>query len=202
MITSVIKPVNKVVPLVKPSPDEWSSLLEKVGVDKDRQAFSSLFEHFAPLLKGFLMKGSNIGPELAEELAQETMIKVWRRAASFQRAKSTASTWIFTIARNSRIDLYRRESRKQVQLDADDFYDQSIENPSLVSLVQVRNKQTVLEHLKALPREQHEVVAKIYYEGKSHTEVAQELSLPLGTVKSRIRLALKRMSVRLAAEEI
>jgi RNA polymerase sigma-70 factor (ECF subfamily) len=191
-----------VVPLVKPSPDEWSSLLEKVGVDKDRQAFSSLFEHFAPLLKGFLMKGSNIGPELAEELAQETMIKVWRRAASFQRAKSTASTWIFTIARNSRIDLYRRESRKQVQLDADDFYDQSIENPSLVSLVQVRNKQTVLEHLKALPREQHEVVAKIYYEGKSHTEVAQELSLPLGTVKSRIRLALKRMSVRLAAEEI
>jgi RNA polymerase sigma-70 factor (ECF subfamily) len=202
MITSNIKHVNKVVPLVKPSPDEWSALLEKVGADKDREAFSRLFEHFAPLLKGFLMKGSNIGPELAEELAQETMIKVWRRATSFQRAKSTASTWIFTIARNSRIDLYRRESRKQVQLDADDFYDQSVENPALVSLIQVRNKQTILEHLKSLPREQHEVVSKIYYEGKSHTEVAKELSLPLGTVKSRIRLALKRMNVRLAAEEV
>ncbi len=187
--------------LAETSSDEWSDLLNKVGADRDQAAFTRLFEHFAPLLKGFLMKGSNIGHELAEELAQEAMIKVWRRAESFDRSKSSASTWIYTIARNCRIDWIRREIRKQRDINADDLYEQAEENPAFVSLSRVRNQKAVRENLNCLPQDQNEVICKIYFEGKTHSEVATELSLPLGTVKSRIRLALKRLNVQLSTEE-
>lgn len=180
--------------------DEWSKLLVKVGVEKDRDAFTRLFEHFAPLLKGFLMKGSNIGHELAEELAQEAMIKVWRRAESFNSHKSSASTWIYTIARNCRIDWIRREVRRQKDIHADDLYEPGDENPSHLSLAQMRNQRTVRESLETLPQEQTEIISKIYFEGKTHSEVSEELGVPLGTVKSRIRLALKRLNVQLEFE--
>jgi RNA polymerase sigma-70 factor (ECF subfamily) len=200
MITGKRNPVNKVVMLAEKRADEWSELLTKVGAEKDRDAFTRLFHHFAPLLKGFLMKGSNIGHELAEELAQEAMIKVWRRADSFNSHKSSASTWIYTIARNCRIDWARREMRRQKEIHADDLYEPGDENPSQVSLAQLRNKSTVRESLESLPQEQVEIISKIYFEGKTHSEVSEELSLPLGTVKSRIRLALKRLNVQLEAD--
>ena len=202
MITAKSRGVNdsKVVMLAENSPDDWSDLLVKVGENHDRQAFSRLFAHFAPLVKGFLMKGSNIGAEQAEELVQETMIKVWRKANSFNRQKSSASTWIYTIARNSRIDWIRREARTQVEIDADDLYDTGEENPSYSSLVRVRDKENIRNNIGELPQEQLEVITKVYYEGKSHSEVSDELGLPLGTVKSRIRLALKRMHLTLAKE--
>jgi RNA polymerase sigma-70 factor (ECF subfamily) len=186
--------------LTETTADDWSDLLVKVGNDKDREAFTRLFQHFAPLLKGFLMKGSNIGHEQAEELAQEAMIKVWRRADSFNRQKSSASTWIYTIARNCRIDWIRREIRRQRDIHADDLYEPGDENPSQVSLVQLRNKRIIRDSIENLPQEQIEVISKIYFEGKTHSEVSEELSLPLGTVKSRIRLALKRLNVQLDAD--
>lgn len=186
--------------LAERSPDDWNDLLVKVGLDRDREAFSRLFAHFAPLIKGFLMKGNAIGPEQAEELAQETMIKVWRKAESFNRRKSAASTWIYTIARNCRIDWIRREARNRVDIDAQDIYELGEDNPSYSSLVRVRNKENILDNIGELPPEQLEVVTKIYFEGKSHSEVADELMLPLGTVKSRIRLALKRMQLKLVNE--
>jgi RNA polymerase sigma-70 factor (ECF subfamily) len=197
---SVNNPINKVVMLAETTADEWSNLLIKVGLDRDREAFTLLFRHYAPLLKGFLMKGSNIGHEQAEELAQEAMIKVWRKADSFNRQKSSASTWIYTIARNCRIDWIRREVRRQRDIHADDLYEPGGENPSQVSLVQLRNKRTIRASIETLPQEQIEVISKIYFEGKTHSEVSEELSLPLGTVKSRIRLALKRLNVQLDAE--
>ena len=200
MITGKRNSVNKVVMLAEGRADEWSELLTRVGAERDRDAFTRLFEHFAPLLKGFLMKGSNIGHELAEELAQEAMIKVWRRADSFNRQKSSASTWIYTIARNCRIDWARREIRRQKDIHADDLYEPGDDNPSQVSLAQLRNQRTVRESLDALPQEQVEIISKIYFEGKTHSEVSEELSLPLGTVKSRIRLALKRLNVQLETE--
>ena len=200
MITGKGNSVNKVVMLTETTADDWSDLLVKVGSDKDRAAFTRLFQHFAPLLKGFLMKGSNIGHEQAEELAQEAMIKVWRRADSFNRQKSSASTWIYTIARNCRIDWIRREVRRQRDIHADDLYEPGDENPSQVSLVQLRNKRVIRDSIETLPQEQIEVISKIYFEGKTHSEVSEELSLPLGTVKSRIRLALKRLNVQLDAE--
>jgi len=203
MITAKRKSVNdgKVVMLAASSPDDWSDLLVKVGDNQDRKAFARLFEHFAPLVKGFLMKGSGISPEQAEELVQETMIKVWNKADSFNRQKSSASTWIYTIARNSRIDWLRREVRTRVDINADDLYDIGAENPSYSSLVRVRDKENIRNNIGELPQEQLDVITKVYYEGKSHSEVSDELGLPLGTVKSRIRLALKRMHVTLANEE-
>lgn len=185
------------VPLTTSSRDEWSKLLTKVGNVQDKEAFSLLFQHFAPLIKGFLLKGAPFGYEQAEELAQEAMIKVWRKAGSFDEKKSSASTWIYTIARNCRIDWFRREARIKKDLKADDLYDLVEENPAYLSLVQKRNQSIVRENLQVLPAEQLDVITKIYYEGKTHSEVAEELVLPLGTVKSRIRLALKKMNIQL-----
>ncbi len=204
MITAKSKGVNdskKVVMLAENKPSDWSDLLVKVGEDRDREAFSRLFAHFAPLVKGFLMKGSNIGHEQAEELVQETMIKVWNKAYSFNRQKSSASTWIYTIARNSRIDLIRREARTQVEINADDLYETGEENPSYSSIIRVRDKDAIRNNIGELPQEQLEVITKVYSEGKSHSEVSEELGLPLGTVKSRIGLALKRMNLTLAKED-
>jgi RNA polymerase sigma factor (sigma-70 family) len=193
--------VHKVVMLAEARSDMWSELLVKVGAGGDREAFGELFAHFAPLLKGFLMKGSSLGPERAEELVQETMIKVWRKADSFNATKSSASTWIYTIARNCRIDWLRREAKSSRDIEAEDIYESSEENTSYTSLVQIRNRDLIRENLALLPPEQLEVIAKIYFEGKSHSEVAAELTLPLGTVKSRIRLALNRLQLRMTAEE-
>jgi RNA polymerase sigma-70 factor (ECF subfamily) len=202
MITASKKTVNvnKVVMLAEARADNWSELLIKVGAVRDREAFAELFAHFAPLLKGFLMKGSSLGPERAEELVQETMIKVWRKADSFNATKSSASTWIYTIARNCRIDWLRREAKSSRDIEAEDIYESSEENTSYTSLVQIRNRDRIRENLVLLPPEQLEVIAKIYFEGKSHSEVAAELTLPLGTVKSRIRLALNRLQLRMTAE--
>ena len=200
MITGKCRSVNKVVMLAKPGSDDWSDLLLAVGASQDKAAFARLFEHFAPLVKGFLMRGSSLRAEQAEELAQEAMIKVWNKAHTFNRQKASASTWIFTIARNCRIDWLRREVRGQVQITADDIYDDGEENPSYSSLVRVRDKENIRNHIGDLPQDQLEVVTKIYYEGKSHSEVADELKLPLGTVKSRVRLALKRMHLGIASE--
>lgn len=191
---------QKVVYLAETSKDDWSDLLTKVGSDRDREAFSRLFAHFAPLVKGFLMKGGAVSEEQAEELVQEALIKVWNKADSFDRSKSAASTWIYTIARNCRIDWLRKMARQKVEINAEDLYGSADENPNYASLVEVRNEHHIKENLTKLPPEQLEILTKIYYEGKSHSEVAEELELPLGTVKSRIRLALKKMELRLSPE--
>ena len=107
---------------------DWNALLQRVGSHQDREAFSALFAHFAPLLKGFLMKGSNLDPEQAEELVQETMIKVWRKAPSYSSAQAAASTWMYTIARNTRIDWLRKHAKISQQTDeliAEDLFDEN-----------------------------------------------------------------------------
>jgi len=129
------------------------------------------------------------------------MIKVWRKADSFNASKASASTWIYTIARNCRIDWLRREAKSSRDIEAEDIYEFGDENPSFNSLVQIRNRDKIRENLAFLPSEQLEVLAKIYFEGKTHSEVSSELALPLGTVKSRIRLALNRLQVRMTAAE-
>jgi len=191
---------QKIVILAEPTKDDWSDLLIKVGSHRDRAAFGKLFSHFAPLVKGFLMKGGAVSEEQAEELVQEALIKVWNKADSFDKSKSAASTWIYTIARNCRIDWLRKVARQQVEIRAEDLYGTADENPNFASLLEVRNQHHIKENLTKLPSEQLQILTKIYYEGKSHSEVAEELELPLGTVKSRIRLALKKMELRLRPE--
>lgn len=196
---------NTVVPL-RQSPmtqaaserEMWSATLTTIGEQQDRQAFASLFEHFAPQIKAFGLS-TQATPGLnafADELVQETMIRVWRRAATFDGSKASATTWIFTIARNARIDLLRRGARHKSDVDADDVWlEAEAEQQPAQELETSRTKVRIRSAIEQLPVEQRQVLAKVYLEGKPHSEVALELDLPLGTVKSRVRLALNKMKL-------
>ena len=170
---------------------ELDELLMRVGRDRDRTAFAELFSYFAPRLKSFLLR---LGTDMstAEELAQEAMIMVWRRAETYDPAQAGASTWIFTIARNKRIDRLRRDGRPLPDmLDPAMMPDQPETGDQAVSRHEEEEKLRLA--LKKLPEEQAKMIFAAYYEEKSHREIAEESGLPLGTVKSRIRLALSRM---------
>lgn len=182
--------------------EDWNRLLQKVGDSQDREAFSRLFAHFAPLLKGFLLKGGGVDPDQAEELVQETMIKVWRKAPTYSPSQAAASTWMYTIARNTRIDWLRKHNKVQLEeLTADETYDEETGETPYSSLIQVRNEKNIKEHLTNLPQEQLQVLTLMYYQGKSGQEVANELNIPLGTVKSRVRLALQKMRLQVSTHE-
>lgn len=168
-----------------------SDLIEGMAARQDRAAFADLFRHFAPRLKAFGMR-QGADATTAEELVQETMLSVWRKSATFDRRRANASTWIFTIFRNKRIDMLRRESRPEADLDsvgdlasdasgADDDYHAT------------QAGEIIRQAMVELPEEQVEVLKKAFFEDKPHSAIAEELDLPLGTVKSRIRLALARL---------
>jgi RNA polymerase sigma-70 factor (ECF subfamily) len=179
--------------------ENWNDCIDRVGRSQDKEAFRALFKHFSPFLKAFLIKSGGVTPENAEELVQETMIKVWRKAPSYSSSQASASTWIYTIARNTRIDWLRKQNRQNPDLlNAEDLYDER-ENPTpLSSLSQIRTKKMIAEHLSQLPVEQSEVLQLMYFQGQSGQQVANTLDLPLGTVKSRIRLAMNKMKLALA----
>jgi RNA polymerase sigma-70 factor, ECF subfamily len=166
----------------------------QIAEQRCRPSFARFFQHFSPLLKGFLMKGSRLNGAQAEELVQEVMIKVWNRAAQFDNSKSSATTWLYTIARNSRIDWLRRQANAATEeLVADDLCEDETAETPFVQLQHARDQETVAAALATLPDEQALVLKKVYMESKSHSEVSSELGLPLGTVKSRVRLALKKL---------
>ncbi|MEQ8355003.1 MAG: sigma-70 family RNA polymerase sigma factor [Kiloniellaceae bacterium] len=171
-------------------------LITAVGRSQDRAAFAELFVYFAPRIKAYLMK-RGAGAAQAEELAQESMIMVWRRAATFDPAKSGAGTWIFTIARNKRIDALRRERRPDY-----DPEDPSLAPPPAVppdsNLGMVQQSELLKVAIGNLPEAQAELVRMAYFEDKAHGQIAVETDLPLGTVKSRLRLALGRLRKAMA----
>ena len=168
-----------------------ATLIEDIAAHKSKTAFKKLFEYFAPRLKGYLMRLGSTEAQ-AEELVQDVMLTVWRKAALFDRRKAAASTWLFTIARNRRIDILRRE--KYPELDPED--------PALVpddevqpddSVIMAERKAEVQTAMATLPEEQVELVKLAFYKGWSHSEIAKETGLPLGTVKSRLRLSFIRL---------
>lgn len=183
--------------------DNWSRLLLRVGKQRDQRAFEHLFAHFVPLIKGFCHSRPNLAlsAEAAEELIQDVMFHIWQNAPSFEARKGSASTWIFTVVRNCRIDMLRRNSQylstdnsaPDRQLDVRDIWPDTTDNQPFVFLQQVRSEDMVGHSLQKLPVEQSHVIKKIYMEGKSHSEIAAELGLPLGTVRSRVRLALQKL---------
>lgn len=174
---------------------EWDRLLLRVGSDRDRSAFKKLYEHFAPRLKSFLLR---IGPDMsaAEEICQESMIMVWRRAETFNPESAGASTWIFTIARNKRIDKLRKDNRPLPDLNDPSFFQIPVDKSDDI-LQRVEEEKKIKNALKNLPPEQAKLILSAYYEEKSHRKIADETNLPLGTVKSRIRLAINRLRTQL-----
>lgn len=180
-----------------PTPDgpTLSGCIVRVAERGDRDAFACLFTHFAPRVKSYLMR-LGAAPEAAEELAQETLLTVWRRAAAFDPARAAASTWIFTIARNLRIDLSRRDGRVPPAEDPPGMSDASARPDEALSALEERTRIGVA--LATLPRDQALVITLAFFADKAHSEIAGELGLPLGTVKSRLRLALARLRGALA----
>jgi RNA polymerase sigma-70 factor (ECF subfamily) len=176
------------------SPD-MAVLIEKVAQVRDKNAFRQLFEHFAPRLKAFVMRlGTDAGS--AEEIAQETMVRVWQKAEQFDPARAAASTWVFTIARNQRIDQIRRATRPEPDFNDPAFVPDP--EPAAFDVVASGQQADLLKSvIEGLPAEQQEVLRLAFFEDKTHGAVADELGVPLGTVKSRIRLAMKRMRAEL-----
>ena len=195
--------VRPVVMSTEKRTDQWSLLLVSVGENRDRKAFAQLFAHFAPLLKSFAEASRHEGwfPGLSEDLVQEVMIKVWQKAAGYKPEKASATTWIYTVARNCRIDMLRRKSNTQhLPLENEDFWHEPDEETPVSLLRQKRSEDKVQASLAQLPNEQDEILRKVYLEGKSHAEASEELGLPLGTVKSRVRLALQKMQILVSPE--
>ena len=167
----------------------WVGHMARVSEAKDRQAFAELFAHFAPRVKGFLMK-SGADATLAEECAQDVMATVWLKAHMFDASRASVATWIFTVARNRRIDLLRREKRPEPE----DLPWGPEAEPEQAEVIALQQESEILGRaLQDLPAPQRELIEKAYFGDMSHSEIATQTGLPLGTIKSRIRLALERL---------
>jgi RNA polymerase sigma-70 factor (ECF subfamily) len=173
----------------EPEPDKWANMIFRVREHQDRDAFSELFQHFAPRIKGFLMK-SGATSTLAEECVQDVMATLWQKAHLFDPTRASAATWIFTIARNRRIDALRKARRPEPE---DLIWGPQAEPDQHDALELQQDSALLGEALSQLPQKQRELIEKAYFGDLSHSEIAAQTGLPLGTIKSRIRLALERL---------
>ncbi len=182
---------------MKPEVLEMNALLGRVASERDRTAFAALFSHFAPRVKAYLLR-QGAPASVAEDLAQEALLSMWRKAHLFDPAKASVGTWLFTIARNLRIDAIRREKRPE--LDPEDFMPDSAPAAD-EGLVQADDESRLRQALKDLPADQIQVVELSFFADKAHSQIATELGIPLGTVKSRLRLAMSRLKRALGDAE-
>lgn len=183
---------------VQPDPFVHDRLIEAVALHRDREAFAELFSYFAPRLKAWLIK-SGATPGAAEDFAQDAMLTVWRKADLFDTRKARAATWIFTIARNRRLDMLRRDARP-LPVPEIELAEQTVERPDdIVALSQ--DAARVRDALSQLKPDQVEVLRLAFFMDSPHSEIARQLDLPLGTVKSRIRNAMIKLRLILEPSE-
>lgn len=171
------------------SETDWADLVYQIHAHQDQRAFAALFQHFAPRVKAFLMK-SGADEGTAEEISQEVMAILWRKAGLFDAKRASVATWIFTIARNRRIDVLRKQRRPEPE-DLPWGPEPEPDQADAFGLQQETEK--LASAIASLPPKQRELVERAYYADLSHSEIAEETGLPLGTIKSRIRLALQRL---------
>jgi RNA polymerase sigma-70 factor (ECF subfamily) len=173
-----------------PPAADGAALLVAIAARGDREAFAALFAHYAPRVKGYLLR-LGLPDAQAEELAQETLLTAWRRADQFDPALGSASAWIFTIARNLRIDAVRRDRlvpRLELMAEEPD------PPPPADRLIESgQHAARLREALARLPAEQAEVIRLSFFDDRPHAEIERALGIPLGTVKSRLRLAMARL---------
>ena len=173
-----------------------SDLLAAIGIDRDRTAFAALFTFYAPRLAGYFRRlGADAG--VAEELVQDVMLTIWQRAGSYDQTKGGASTWIFAIARNKRIDAFRRERRPT--LDPNDPLLAPEDDPTPEKSAETAETRRLIgAALANLPADQRMLLHMWYYDDKSHHAIAAARNIPLGTVKARLRRALARLRLDIA----
>ncbi|OLP60234.1 RNA polymerase subunit sigma [Xaviernesmea oryzae] len=178
----------------------FAVLADAVAKDRDRAAFAQLFTFFAPRLKSFLMR-QNMSAMEAEELVQEVMVVLWNKAHLYDPAKSSLSTWLFRVARNRRIDAARRQ--RAAKLDENDTDLQPSAPPAPDEVVDLTDREDMVQKaISRLPQEQLQLVQLAFFLGRSHSEIAAETGLPLGTVKSRLRLAFGKLRLLLGEQGI
>ena len=169
--------------------EDWVALIERVRDRQDRKAFAALFQHFAPRVKSFLMK-SGAPESMAEECTQEVMATLWTKAHMFDPARAGASTWVFTIARNKKIDALRKMRRPEPE---ELSWGPEAEPDQADVMAMRQDNERLVKAIKDLPEKQRELIERAYFGDLSHSEIADVTGLPLGTIKSRIRLALERL---------
>lgn len=191
---------SKMTQTANPDAQSLAEWMRRLAEHQDRDAFAALFEYFAPRIKAYMMR-SGSDDVSAEEFAQEAMLMVWRRAASFDPAQASVATWVFTIARNKRIDAFRRNNRPELDPDdplllpaAEPMQDDKLEEDQTADAIRTA--------MADLPAEQVRMLKMAFYEDKAHSEIAEETGLPLGTVKSRLRLAMGKLRTILGDSEL
>jgi RNA polymerase sigma-70 factor (ECF subfamily) len=176
--------VTKTKPL-----NNWVKQLQKVQNSQDPKAFAELFDYFAPRVKSFLIR-SGASNSRAEDCAQEVMATVWLKASLFDPSRASVSTWIFTIARNKNIDAFRKQRRPEPE----DLTWGPESEPEAIDILALEQETEQLQvAMSELPDAQLELLKKAYFGDLSHSEIAIETGLPLGTIKSRLRLALEKL---------
>ncbi|WP_417581322.1 sigma-70 family RNA polymerase sigma factor [Nitrincola sp.] len=191
--------VNAVIKITeekkKKERDEWSARLTSLAETQDKATFAAIFGYFAPRVKAYIVR---LGMPLAtaEEVTQEAMLSVWRKSHMFNSAKASASTWIFTLSRNLCIDRMRREKAVEYELPEEEP-DPDQRDMSEHAIIEERMQNAIAQ----LPENQAQVLHLSYYEGKSHSEIADQLGIPLGSVKSRLRLAFSKLKAHWGEEE-
>jgi len=168
---------------------DWAGLMARVASHRDRAAFAVVFRHYAPRVKAYLIK-SGASAALAEDCMQDVMATVWRKADLFDPARASLAAWVFTIARNRRIDLLRRERRPEAQ---DLPWGPQPEPDAVEALGLQQDSARLTQALRRLPAPQRQVIIEAYFGDLSHAQIADRTGLPLGTIKSRIKLALERL---------
>jgi RNA polymerase sigma factor (sigma-70 family) len=196
-MSSARRPPSVSVSVVAPAPGSveaaaaLADLVRAIAAERDRAAFVQVFEHFAPRVKGYLMR-LGVDASVAEELMQDVMLTVWRRADTFDPRLASVGTWLFTIARNKRIDALRRGRRPEWSPDDPALTPDPVDGAD-VAYDLVQSGARLRAAVDNLSDDQSKLLLMAYYQDKSHSEIAAETGVPLGTVKSRIRLALARL---------
>ena len=171
--------------------DDLTLSVKLVGKNQDKLAFNNIFRYFAPRLKSFLVKAGSTDSQ-AEEVIQEVMIAVWTKSSTYDSNKSSVSTWIYTIARNKRIDKIRKEKRHYLS-ESDEGLEIPVDSTQEKEIFSAQVSNSLKKYMSNLPEEQSKLLKLSYFYNKTHADISEELKIPLGTVKSRIRLALTKM---------
>ena len=173
---------------------DWAACMDKIK-SKDKASFALVFSHFSPRLKQFAFR--HMGNEqVAVEIVQEAMATVWQKSALFDGSKSSLSTWIYTIAHNLCFDTLRKQKGREAHIHSDDIWPNDYCPPDMVEHYSPETemlKQQIVKYLEILPEAQKKVVKAVYLEELPHQQVAEMFDIPLGTVKSRLRLAVEKL---------